>query len=1102
MDDRSIDTQTPPGKVASSVVGDILSRVRAALSDRYEVESELGRGGMAVVFLAHDLRLNRHVAIKVIRPELAQVVPIERFLREVHIEATLDHPNIVALFDSGEAEGLPYYVMPYVKGMSLRERLKLQGQLSLEETINITRQVAEGLEHAHRQGVVHRDIKPENILISEYENRVLIADFGIAKATAEAGGESLTTYGIVLGTPEYMSPEQAMGDPVDSRTDIYALGCVAYEMLAGDPPFTGRSRSAIVAKHLHEHVSSLNVVRRNAPSGVANAIEKALEKVPADRFGTAVDLAEAVEQGKDTPPTPPPPTTWQQAKQYLTANKVMTGLLLLVMIAVALPLARLLSRAAPGFTGRPESVVVLPYTTATSTSEEDALAVDLANRVTLELNSWETIRAVPQVSLAGPKFDLGLSGPTLEFIDDGIALAENSGVQALVAVRVSVRGDSVLADADLFDAATGRYVGRPMHVMARVGNSDALVALLAMEILGLGGFAPNAADLRRRSDNPDALLQDDEGLRYLARWRLREAERSFRRAIALDSTFAVARNHLAQTLYWQAAEQPSRITTLGPEISQVSNAAVRHSAGLLSRDSLHIHAFYAFQLGEYETARARYRALLSRDTTDVYAWLMLGSVEYRDLWLVELEDGSYLPRSNFNVALNAFSETIRLNPSFDLGYGHLFDIEGKIARSARIGACLGYELPRDERITFWERMVPDQAVSFCAWASDSITWVRKPVFDSLDRSSQLRGAGRLIERTLTMVRRWTEYAPNEPKPQEEMSLALLRQRRLPGRAAPEISDSIAALALAYSARALQLASDTLPIQLVRLANLYLGVGDLDGALTLLNTAVDRVSPEDLPSIAINAYLATGQPLRAMDIAATPVRRMYIVDSLAGSLIPYGGAEPAYDRARMLGAVGVGGSVLQRELDEMSRIWNQPHYSDRQRQLLHRDVAQRLVTALAFDPQTLVAWADGSEIRAPLWNALRFSESDTARARTFLQESLAGEHPGFSDVTTSTLHGLVAARVGDHRLAVELYSPIDSVPLHLSGYSTMWGSHALSLMLRADSYAALGDTALALRYYERFTGDWANADSLAVVHVERVRGEMERLRGGQSGGRAR
>jgi tetratricopeptide (TPR) repeat protein/tRNA A-37 threonylcarbamoyl transferase component Bud32 len=1111
MDDPAVRPLTPPDEVADRRAAtwahggrgvrdsEIFQRVRVALGDRYQVEDEIGRGGMAVVFLARDLRLERRVAIKVIRPELAQVVPLERFLREVRIEAGLDHANIVSLFDSGEVRGLPYYVMPYVKGESLRDRMQRSQQLSLEDTLLITRQIAEGLSYAHQNGFVHRDIKPENILISEYENRVLIADFGIAKATAEADGETLTTYGIVLGTPEYMSPEQAIGDPIDSRTDIYALGCVVYEMLAGDPPFTGRSRSAVVAKHLREGVPSLSVVRSNAPGGVVHAIEKALAKVPADRFASAVDFAAALELGKDTPPLPPAPTRWEQFTGRVRANWVALSLAVIVAAAATFGLMRIITGgAAPGFSGRPESLLVLPYQIATSTTEEKALTADVTDRITRELGSWESLRVIPSVALAGPMFDRGLAGPTFAFIEDGIDLARDSGVQALVTVSLRMRGDSTQVAADLFDAETGEPVGRTLSATAGAHEADVLVARIVQQILGLGDVPIDPADLRRNTDNPAALLQEQEGMRYLARWRLTEAESAFRRAIEIDSTFAVALNHLAQTLYWQVAHAPNRTRELGPEIARFSTAAVRHSTGTLSRDSLHIRAFHSFQQGDYAGARERYHALLNRDSTDVYAWLLLGSVEYRDPWLARRDNGSYVPRGNLNVATDAFLETTRLNPAFELGYGHLFDIDRLVVHSAERGSCQGYELPRDEFISLWEPLTPYQERSFCPVpVADSIVWLPKAAFDELDRADLKQGAEALIERTLRVVSRWADFSPDEPKPREELARAVLQQRALLGLGAPEVIDSLTRLALRYSSAALTLDSDTLPFELMDLGNLQLGAGNLDSALALIEVALVAFDDRDgWRSNAANPFIAAGQPTRAFPVFTIPFRTVFIPDSVAGSLLSYGGAEAAYDRARVLGATGVGGAVLQRELDEMDRIWSQPRYSERQRSLLERDAALRLVTAAAFDAEPLAAWTQDLEIDHPLWNALLLSHSDTARARAYLDSSLVTETRFLGQASRSFLHGLVAARTGDHSRAVELFTRIDSIPATLVAYDGSWGLRPLSYALRADSYVALGDTAAAIDYYERFIGMWADADSLAVAHVERARRRLQSLGDGR------
>ena len=271
---------------------DLLDRLKTALADRYVIKHELGSGGMATVYLAEDLKHGRQVALKLLRPELGAVLGGERFLREIHIAAGLNHLHILALHDSGEVDGLLYYVMPYVAGESLRQRLERQTQLSIEEAIEITRQVAAALDYAHRQGVVHRDIKPENILLQEGE--AVVADFGIARALRVAGGERLTETGSSLGTPYYMSPEQASGSAeLDGRSDIYSLACVLYEMLAGDPPFTGPTAPAIIARQLVDPVPSLTTVRPTVPEELERAIEKALAKVPADRYDTAGAFVEA-----------------------------------------------------------------------------------------------------------------------------------------------------------------------------------------------------------------------------------------------------------------------------------------------------------------------------------------------------------------------------------------------------------------------------------------------------------------------------------------------------------------------------------------------------------------------------------------------------------------------------------------------------------------------------------------------------------------------------------------------------------------------------------------------------------------------------------------
>jgi len=293
---------------------DHLERFAAGLPDRYRIEREVGRGGMASVFLAEDRKHNRRVALKVLRPDVSASLGPERFLREIRLTARLDHPNVLALLDSGEVDGLLYYVMPFVEGGSLRERLTSERQLDHDEALGIARDVARALDYAHRLGIVHRDIKPENVLLAEGHARV--ADFGIAKALLAAGTDSLTQTGLALGTPTYMSPEQAAADPeVDGRTDVYALGCMLYEMLAGHPPFTGVSAQQVLARHAIDDPPPLRTVRSTVAAGIEAAIARALAKSPVDRFSTAAEFGAAL---TDDPATPsatrratiarPPPT--------------------------------------------------------------------------------------------------------------------------------------------------------------------------------------------------------------------------------------------------------------------------------------------------------------------------------------------------------------------------------------------------------------------------------------------------------------------------------------------------------------------------------------------------------------------------------------------------------------------------------------------------------------------------------------------------------------------------------------------------------------------------------------------------------------------------
>ncbi|MGH7689856.1 MAG: protein kinase domain-containing protein, partial [Gemmatimonadaceae bacterium] len=304
----------------------ITAALSTALDDRYQIEREIGAGGMATVYLARDRKHDRLVALKVLRPDLAAVLGTERFLAEIRITAQLDHPHILTLIDSGAVDGFLYYVMPYVRGESLRQKLVREKQLEVEEALAIAQQVGSALDYAHRQGVVHRDIKPENILLQEGE--AMLADFGIALAVREAGGNRLTQSGISLGTPQYMSPEQATGDrQLDARSDVYSLGAVLYEMLAGEPPHTGPTVQAVIAKLLTERPTNLRLLRDTVPDPIERAVAKSLAQVPADRYRSAGAFVAALRA--------PTPSTRKAGDRRRFVFPALAGLIIVAATVVA-----------------------------------------------------------------------------------------------------------------------------------------------------------------------------------------------------------------------------------------------------------------------------------------------------------------------------------------------------------------------------------------------------------------------------------------------------------------------------------------------------------------------------------------------------------------------------------------------------------------------------------------------------------------------------------------------------------------------------------------------------------------------------------------------
>jgi tetratricopeptide (TPR) repeat protein/TolB-like protein len=442
---------------------DLETALRAKLAGRYALERELGHGGMATVYLAEDVRHHRQVAIKVLHPELGAVLGADRFLREIGIAARLNHPHILPLHDSGTLDlglGRPvlFYAMPYVSGRSLRERLREELQLPMEEALAIARQVADALDHAHRQGVIHRDIKPENILLAE--GQAVLADFGIARALDVAAGDRLTETGLAIGTPAYMSPEQSAGSTqVDARSDIYSLGCVLYEMLGGQPPFSGPSPQAILARHAIDPVPSLRTLRPTVPRALALVVTRSLAKVPADRFPTARGFAEAVAAAAAAPAGSGDDTSTIAMDARRVAGRRRPWLRIaaaLAVVATAAAAALALRLGRKPVQPEPTNVIVLPFQNRTGDSTLNALGDVVADYIVSGLRGAnESWSGVGEVVDARSQADGETARRLTRSAARVLATDANSGTIVLGAYD-RAPGDSVHFQAEVLDTRTGR----------------------------------------------------------------------------------------------------------------------------------------------------------------------------------------------------------------------------------------------------------------------------------------------------------------------------------------------------------------------------------------------------------------------------------------------------------------------------------------------------------------------------------------------------------------------------------------------------------------------------------------------------------------------
>lgn len=640
------------------------------LGARYLVTGALGRGGMATVYECTDLETGTAVAVKVLRPELTHLVGEGRFTREIRIAQQIAHPNIVPLLDSGTADGHSYFVMPLLRGGTLRARIQEQAQLTAEETLRIALAIASALAHAHKAGVVHRDIKPENVLLDD--TGVYVADFGIARLFDDPEvGQKLTTTGLVLGTPAYMSPEQSAADPrLDPRSDVYSVGCVMYEMLAGAPPFTGATPQAIAARHFVEAPPPLRVVRPNVPAYVASAIERCLAKAPAERFqsmdaliaalnGDATSLADAsARTGAQAEPD-----AIEQAR--IRRNKRRTRWATAAVLVVATLIGTYWRSAAAGVGADPR-YALFPLAVQSSTpgaSPPGLLANENANlllydalRPLLDSTLVDQLRLTSQMRVSGV--------PTR--LDSIIDMTRALGAQKAIGGAIVLRGDSVFVRASVYDARRRSMPEPEVTAVAAFSTADATASGSGAGTFNRA-FQVLARQLLARKPDGDAqeLLGTDSRAALLAKlsadsaryhWNLPLALERYQRARALDRAYPQASLGVAQVSEWLNEDAATW--------RDAASDAVRLKAGLVDADAIAAEALQHLAEQRYPEACSAYARLLARDSTSFDALFGLGECRLQDDVVVrdERSPTKFRFRSSFAAAQRYYDRALRATP--------------------------------------------------------------------------------------------------------------------------------------------------------------------------------------------------------------------------------------------------------------------------------------------------------------------------------------------------------------------------------------------------------------------------------------------------------
>ncbi|MBC7790398.1 MAG: protein kinase [Anaerolineae bacterium] len=1058
---------------------ELLDSLRAAFTGQYDIERPLGVGGMGTVFLAKDMTLDRQVAIKVIIPELAASKAFrQRFLNEARTVAKLRHPNIVAVHAAGEVAGSLYFVMEYVPGESLRDVIDREPVADRARATAILRDLASALDYAHTHGVIHRDIKPENILIDRDSGRAMLTDFGVAGLTEPgAAEERMTGTGMIVGSPRYMSPEQAAGErQLDGRSDIYSLGLVGYEMLSGGPTFAGTSAVSIITKQITEKPTPLAEKARGVPLAVAASIDKALEKDPANRWQTGAEFARALADDAPSPLYLGGRRSARQRRTRLLVAGAIAGVLL-----VGVPIAWRLSAAG---TGAPKGIdprksfFVAPFENQTSDPSLAWLREGSVNMLTLNLSNWSDLNVVDYERTLDLLRDADIGENSRVGLEAARGIAREAGVWTVVLGQITRGSDSLRVMARVFDVASGRAVQQAEVAAAAGSDPRGLFDRLSRELLDLAGAPPMTPEMAKTTTSSlEAYKAYLTGVHALDGWEFDVADSALALAIRADSTYALAYYKRALLSGWKKPGD-----TIGVHLIRL---AARYATRLPPRERGIVDAYMSVAEGnaaafrgdtatsrrQFTAAQGKYAALLARDSTDAEAWYGMG-----DAYFHTPSPNTAALSFNWTRSLRAFNRTLALDSTFHLAYPHTLQIYS-------MAATRGQSLI----------LVGDSVIGFESQAAS----------EAFGRDRVLEARKLASVRAVQDARHWVETDPDAG----EAHLAL---------ADAHVASNDPAAAAAGLRLAMSRPTVRSPILPYRIATLELASGRPKDALASLRQAMRTYGYDSLSrnasglqyfghllgATAVAAHAGSIADMNAMFRLMERVVPTFPEPGKPGSMVPSNTYTRTFAAFNLL-AMGIDLKEVKRDVDgAMQKLAS---YGDKlpaeQRQMAIMLPYYAYILGRDTSYLAPLKRAAGPSVAAPpVYQALAAIEvGDTARAEKIAAQFARGDTikskaSGQQGLLDAFVEAEVLTILGDTRGAAATYEAIDPNRFMTQGFpDPRWPLYARSFLARGQLYERIGDKAKAEAAYTTFLDLWKDADPKLQPQLQRARDGLARLK---------